>query len=561
MLHVFPLQHKGAECIGLTFEYNNALATAVKNKSFIRYSATHRCYYLAYTKEDYAKLKQLGIPIVRHSARPAAASGSMASTGTTSEKAAAADSSTPPPAPAATADVAVVLNQMRLWLRMKYNTADVAFVKSLSGAYWNKHQLMWSIVASVANLEQLQRYFNCCSQEEYARMYETILRSTEPKVVELYKTPEYRDKMCVKLKGYGIDTNFIQQMANVQYVPECKRWLLPLDTRCIEAITAHYAISGAKVINRIFNPKENYFKNDYSPAEKQNLILKRYGTRYESLLRSYTDAMLRRNNSWRTVRCYVPELVKFAAYAGCEDIAGADVSIIRSYLNKLAGEKRSSSSIHSAINAIKYYYQHVAFRQDLKPEQFVRPQKGFHLPVILSAQEVNRMMECIANTKHIVMLFVLYGSGIRLNELLSLTVEDVWWDRNQMLVRSGKGNKDRVVMLSVTLKQLLRKYFDEYMPQKWLFEGQDRHTQYAARSVQMVVKHAAIKAGISRRVTPHTLRHCFATHLLDTGVQLPYIQQLLGHKDVKTTMIYTHVTTLSVASVVSPLDHLKISGA
>lgn len=114
-------------------------------------------------------------------------------------------------------------------------------------------------------------------------------------------------------------------------------------------------------------------------------------------------------------------------------------------------------------------------------------------------------------------------------------------------------------MLSQTLKQLLRKYFDEYMPQLWLFEGQDRRTQYSSRSVQNVVKNALKKAGITKKVSPHTLRHCFATHLMDTGVQLPYIQALLGHASIKTTMIYTHVTTQSVANVQSPLDSLNLS--
>ncbi|MBK6565631.1 MAG: tyrosine-type recombinase/integrase [Saprospiraceae bacterium] len=196
---------------------------------------------------------------------------------------------------------------------------------------------------------------------------------------------------------------------------------------------------------------------------------------------------------------------------------------------------------------------------DLKIEQLVRPKKGFHLPTILSTQEVNRLLECVSNTKHIVLLFILYGGGLRLNEVISMQVNDIWWDRNQMLIRSGKGNKDRVVMLSQTLKQLLRKYFNEFMPQQWLFEGQDNQTQYSERSVQNVVKNAVKKAGITKKVSPHTLRHCFATHLLDAGIQLPYIQTLLGHKDVKTTMIYTHVTTQSISHVVSPLDNLSPS--
>lgn len=120
------------------------------------------------------------------------------------------------------------------------------------------------------------------------------------------------------------------------------------------------------------------------------------------------------------------------------------------------------------------------------------------MPTILSTQEVNRLLECVSNTKHIVLLFILYGGGLRLNEVISMQVNDIWWDRNQMLIRSGKGNKDRVVMLSQTLKQLLRKYFNEFMPQQWLFEGQDNQTQYSERSVQNVVKMLS-KAGITKK--------------------------------------------------------------
>ena len=191
-------------------------------------------------------------------------------------------------------------------------------------------------------------------------------------------------------------------------------------------------------------------------------------------------------------------------------------------------QKIAASTIHTAINAIKYYHQKVIYRQQIKIDQIVRPKKGFHLPVILSTQEVNKMIESISNTKHIVILFILYGAGLRLSELIHLTVNDIWWDRNQIIIKGGKGNKDRTVMLSQTLKELLKKYFDAYMPQKWLFEGQDRQTQYSKRSVQNIIQSALKKAGISKKVSPHTLRHCFATHLLDNGLQLPYIQALLG---------------------------------
>jgi integrase/recombinase XerD len=139
-------------------------------------------------------------------------------------------------------------------------------------------------------------------------------------------------------------------------------------------------------------------------------------------------------------------------------------------------------------------------------------------------------------------------------------MEDIKWDRNQIFIAKGKGKKDRYVNLSQDFKNILAVYVHEYNPSHYLFEGQDKINQYSGRSIQNVVKKATSIAGITQKVSPHTLRHCFATHLLDAGTQLPYIKELLGHKDIKTTMIYTHITTSSIEKVVSPLDNLKIFG-
>jgi integrase/recombinase XerD len=155
-------------------------------------------------------------------------------------------------------------------------------------------------------------------------------------------------------------------------------------------------------------------------------------------------------------------------------------------------------------------------------------------------------------------LYTLYSRGLRLGELLNLRCTDVYRDRNQVFIRAGKGKKDRVVMLSTTSRRLLVHYFDAYQPRHWLFEGQNGNEPYSDRSVQAIVKQAARKAGLTRKVTPHTIRHFFATHLLDSGTDVRYIQELLGHKDIKTTLVHTHVTTRSLSAIESPLDQMKL---
>ncbi|MBC6994082.1 tyrosine-type recombinase/integrase [Neolewinella lacunae] len=204
----------------------------------------------------------------------------------------------------------------------------------------------------------------------------------------------------------------------------------------------------------------------------------------------------------------------------------------------------------------EFYYDKAIFRPDFSLEQVQRPRKSLTLPSVLSIQEIDRLLRASENLKHLTILYTLYGSGLRLAELLALRLTDVHWERHQLLVREGKGRKDRVVMLSQQLKAMLQQYFEAYQPKGWLFNGQDGENPYSPRSVQAVVRACARRAGIHRKVTPHTLRHCFATHLLERGTDVRYILELLGYKDIKTTLLYTHVSDQHLRSIVSPLDDL-----
>lgn len=167
--------------------------------------------------------------------------------------------------------------------------------------------------------------------------------------------------------------------------------------------------------------------------------------------------------------------------------------------------------------------------------------------------EVLRMIQVTDNVKHKTILCVLYSAGLRKGELLNLRKQDIFFDKNLIFVRGGKGKKDRTTVLSENLKKLLTIYLRDYKPNYWLLESATR-SRYGASSVAKIVKRAAKLAGIERTITPHMLRHSFATHLLEQGLDLRYIQQLLGHGSSKTTEVYTHVTTKSLSKIKSPLD-------
>lgn len=184
-----------------------------------------------------------------------------------------------------------------------------------------------------------------------------------------------------------------------------------------------------------------------------------------------------------------------------------------------------------------------------------RPRKETKLPVVASEEEVIRLFVASDNLKHQCIMALLYSSGLRRGELINLRVSDINIDRRQIFVRGGKGKKDRTTILSDRMANALIKYMEEYRPKHWMFEGPNGK-QYTGVSVGKIVTNAAIKAGIKTKMSPHVLRHSFATHLMDKGTDIRYIQELLGHTKLETTAIYTHVSIRDLQKIKSPLDRI-----
>ena len=215
----------------------------------------------------------------------------------------------------------------------------------------------------------------------------------------------------------------------------------------------------------------------------------------------------------------------------------------------------SYSFVNQSINAVKFYFQRVLGRHTMDLSQVERPEKADRLPMVLSKQEVQKILASTDNLKHRCLLQLLYAGGLRIGEVINLKLTDVQSDRNLLLIRGGKGKKDRTTLLSRKLLESLRSYYKVYRPKVWLFEGQ-QGGQYSVESTRNVFRAALKKSGVQVKATPHTLRHSFATHLLEQGTNLRYIQSLLGHRNSKTTEIYTHITSHGMESIVSPLDNL-----
>ena len=192
----------------------------------------------------------------------------------------------------------------------------------------------------------------------------------------------------------------------------------------------------------------------------------------------------------------------------------------------------------------------------MNPELIHRPKSSKILPNVLSKEEVKMILQAIGNLKHKAMLSLIYSCGLRRSELLKLRPGDIDAKRMLVIIKQAKGRKDRIVPLSQKILDILREYFKVYAPKYWLFEGQDGQSAYDERSLQNVLKQALQRSKINKPVTLHWLRHSYATHLLENGTDLRYIQEILGHSSSRTTEIYTHVSTRSIQNVISPYDSL-----
>jgi integrase/recombinase XerD len=208
------------------------------------------------------------------------------------------------------------------------------------------------------------------------------------------------------------------------------------------------------------------------------------------------------------------------------------------------------------VNSIKKFFLKVEHRS-LDLEEIERPKRAFRLPEVLSLEEIERILNALSNVKHRTMLALIYSVGLRRNELLSLRIKDIDSTRMVIHISNSKGKKDRIVPLSPTTLELLRHYYKVYRPKDYLFEGQFGG-QYTARSIQALFRQAMERTGINNKATVNTLRHSYATHLLENGTDLRIIQELLGHKSSKTTEIYTHVSRRLKQNIPNPLDQLGL---
>jgi len=292
-------------------------------------------------------------------------------------------------------------------------------------------------------------------------------------------------------------------------------------------------------------------------SETQALIVDRKpvsdpGEKYFEKLK---DELISRKYSQHTIDAYIHYNREFLAFSAAS-VNSVNDEMVKVYLRHLSETKNySASTLNGAINALKFFYS-VVLKRSIIFEKIKRPAKDKKLPVVLSPEEVMKVIESTSNLRHRVLLMAVYSAGLRVSEVVSLKVSDIDASRKIITVHSAKGRKDRNTLLSDAFIETLKIYQQVEKPVTWLFPGQQPKSHLAIRTAEKVFETALARSGINKTASIHSLRHSFATHLLENGIDMRFIQKLLGHANVSTTEIYTHVSRNHLSNIKSPLDGL-----
>jgi len=330
--------------------------------------------------------------------------------------------------------------------------------------------------------------------------------------------------------------NRISKLPGAQWSEEKQVWLLP-DTN---ENRKRFGIADSEVSS--------------IPVDVRN---KELGQNVQTKIEKFRFYLRSRRYSESTVKTYTEALRTFLRYYSNKDVSEINNQDLVNFNNRyILKNKLSASFQNQVVNAIKLFFSKIE-NASLDIELIHRPKRSKQLPNVLSKEEVKILLISLKNLKHKCMLSLIYSCGLRRSELLNLKINDIDSKRNVVTIRQSKGRKDRLVPLSPRILEKLKEYYTSYKPEVYLFEGQGGG-RYSEKSLENVLKQALVNSKINKPVSLHWLRHSYATHLLESGTDLRYIQELLGHNSSKTTEIYTHVSTKNLLSIKSPFDDLEL---
>jgi integrase/recombinase XerD len=363
-----------------------------------------------------------------------------------------------------------------------------------------------------------------------------------------------RVKVFMKFEYDAKAIELIKTLPGVKWSQTEKKWHIGYHPEALNNIRNTFKNTGVYIqtlndINDVVKPRPTEIRKPSDTLPDLNKIQKEKIDQFKYWLQS-------KRYSESTIGTYIDSIQTFLRYYATKNLSEITNDDLIKFNNEyILANHFSASYQNQVVNAVKLFFRTVEDKQ-LYPELVHRPKTQKLLPNVLSKEEIKIILNAHGNIKHKAMLSLIYSCGLRRGELLNLTLNDIDSKRGLIVIRKAKGRKDRITPLSNKILELLREYYIAYKPTHWLFEGQNKNEQYEGSSLSSVLKQALEKSKITKPVSLHWLRHSYATHLLENGTDLRYIQEILGHSRSTTTEIYTHVSNNSIQKVISPFDSL-----
>ena len=567
MVQVRKILHRGNFQIGIYFGFDEDLKMKAKSIG-AKWSQTNKCWYVLYNNENYNLIRRTfdDIAIVIEENKELHTEPAL--NGQEIVHIAEDISKFQPPmmaehkgtVPEIASKIVYQGSLGKYWiLKVPYKEGLSPKLMDIKGVFWNKTQKAFFVLRHVnvkIKVEALLGIGEIFPPEYYN--LDTVI-SNENTCIELNVYTPDKKWMILSCPPISYLIEQVKRWEGSRYSKANKTYLLSATPAMLENIQ--------KLAQELNIPVHNYLPDKYLSRYKSvNKKESAFQNLRENMLqqvpvmaRTYTLAMLdylmAQNYSANSVRNYTNEFNLFLRITQYQNPDTLTESQIVKHLAWMTEKGLSASKLNMLVNALKYYFRTV-LKRDTFEIRIPRARKENHLPTVLSMEDCVRIFSFVDNPKHKLLLLLGYGAGLRRSEIVQLKWEDILFDEHRIHIKQSKGNKDRIVMLPYSIVSYLRNYRTLYPSDDWVFQGQYKGEALSASSVQTVMKTAVTKAGLEKKATVHTLRHSFATHLLENGTDIRYIQQLLGHSSIKTTMIYTHITPKAVKNIMSPLDRM-----
>jgi len=568
MVQITKFYHRGGFQIGIYFGFDNELKQKVREIG-ARWSQTKKCWYISYSRENYELILRTfdTVDIIKD------------------------ENDKPLPEPALTrheiVHIADTIGALQPAMPVEHKGADPEFAgkivfKGSVGKYW---------ILEVPYKEDLSRklldikgvYWNKKRKVYFIFRHVNTKMKVEALLDAGHLFPEkYYDKAefitgengLIELDVYEPDKRWmVLRCPKIPFlIEEVKRWEGSRYSKVSEAYVLNATPSVFENLQELANRlnievKSNlptgYLRKSKAMNKKatqlkgmREALLMQVPVRVQVYTLALLDYLYAMNYSSSSIRNYVSAFnlfLRFNEYQSPETLT--ERQIVKHLANKVE-EGLSTATINMIINSLQFYFRTVLHR-DVFEIKLPRPRREEKIPVVLTIDECANIFRQVDNPKHKLLLLLGYGAGLRRSEIVGLKWVDILFDEHKIIVRQSKGNKDRVVMLPYSIVAYLEDYRKIYPADSWVFSGQYKGEALSAGTVQQVMRNAVEKAGLQKKASVHTLRHSFATHLLENGTDVRYIQQLLGHANIKTTMVYTHILPKAARKVISPLDRMQ----